>query len=162
MAGLVIPVTHTSANGIPLGAGKNLKKRKMLLLDTGLFQRIMQLEIPDVLFSNELMPVNRGGIAEQFAGLEILKNSSCYQQAELFYWHREALNSSAEVDYLIQKNDMIIPLEIKSGTKGAMNSMFLFLREKRADYGYRLSLENFSEFNNIKVYPLYAVANVMA
>jgi hypothetical protein len=162
MAGLVIPVTHTSANGIPLGTGKNLKKRKMLLLDTGLFQRIMQLEIPDVLFSNELMPVNRGGIAEQFAGLEILKNSSCYQQAELFYWHREALNSSAEVDYLIQKNNMIIPLEIKSGTKGAMNSMFLFLREKRADYGYRLSLENFSEFNNIKVYPLYAVANVMA
>lgn len=162
MAGLVIPVTHTSANGIPLGAEKNLKKRKMLLLDTGLFQRVMQLEIADVLFSNELGLVNKGGIAEQFVGLEILKNSSYYQQTELFYWHREALNSSAEVDYLIQKHDSIIPLEVKSGTKGAMNSMFLFLREKKSGYGYRLSLENFSEYNNIKVYPLYAVANVMA
>jgi len=162
MAGLVIPVTHTSANGIPLGAEKNLKKRKMLLLDTGLFQRIMQLEIADVLLSNNLILVNRGGIAEQFVGLEILKNASCYQQTELFYWHREALNSSAEVDYLIQKHNSIIPLEVKSGTKGAMNSMFLFLKEKQAENGCRLSLENFSEYNNIKVYPLYAVANVMA
>lgn len=161
MAGLVIPVTHTSSNGIPLGAARNPKKRKMLLLDTGLFQRLMQLEISDILFNNELKLVNRGGIAEQFVGLELLKNSSCYHQTELFYWHREALNSSAEVDYLIQKNDLILPLEVKSGTKGSMNSMFMFLREKQSTYGYRLSLENFSEYDKIKAYPLYAVTNIL-
>lgn len=161
MAGLVIPVTHTSANSIPLGAEVNTKKRKMLLLDTGIFQRLMQLDISELLFTDEFSLVNKGGIAEQFIGLEILKNASCYNQTELFYWHREALNSNAEVDYLIQKNNDIVPFEIKSGLKGSMNSMFLFLKEKNASYGCRISLENFAEYENIKVYPLYAYANII-
>lgn len=161
MAGLVVPVTHTSANGIPLGAEVNPKKRKMLLMDTGIFQRIMQLDISELLFSDEFSLVNKGGIAEQFIGLEMLKNASCYNQIELFYWHREALNSNAEVDYLIQKNSEIVPIEVKSGSKGSMNSMFLFLSEKNAKYGFRLSLENFAEYGNIKVYPLYALGNIM-
>ena len=161
MAGLVVPVTHTSANGIPLGAEVNPKKRKMLLMDTGIFQRIIQLDMSGLLFSDEFSLVNKGGIAEQFIGLEILKNASCYNQIELFYWHREALNSNAEVDYLIQKNNEIVPIEVKSGLKGSMNSMFIFLTEKNTKYGCRLSLENFAEYENIKVYPLYALGNIM-
>jgi predicted AAA+ superfamily ATPase len=162
MAGLVTPVTHSHANGIPLGAEVNLKKRKMLLIDTGLFQRLLQLDISELILSNGFELVNKGGIAEQFVGLEIIKNASCYEQKELFYWHREALNSNAEVDYLIQKHNDIVPIEVKSGTKGSMNSMFLFLNEKKAQYGCRISMENFAEFENIKVYPLYAVANILA
>ena len=161
MAGLVVPVTHTSANGIPLGAEVNPKKRKMLLMDTGIFQRIIQLDISELLFSDEFSLVNKGGIAEQFIGLEMLKNAPCFHQIELFYWHREALNSNAEVDYLIQKNNEIVPIEVKSGLKGSMNSMFLFLTEKNAKYGCRLSLENFAEYKNIQVYPLYALGNIM-
>jgi len=162
MAGLVTPVTHSHANGIPLGAEVNLKKRKMLLIDTGLFQRLLQLDISELILSNGFELVNKGGIAEQFVGLEIIKNASCYEQKELFYWHREALNSNAEVDYLIQKQNDIVPIEVKSGTKGSMNSMFIFLKEKKAQYGCRISMENFAEFENIKVYPLYAVANILA
>jgi len=161
MAGLVIPVTHTSANGIPLGAEVNPKKRKMLLLDTGIFQRLLQLDISELLFSHKLNLVNKGGIAEQYIGLEILKNASCYTQPELFYWHREALNSNAEVDYLIQLNNEILPLEVKSGSKGSMNSMFIFLKEKNAKFGYRLSLENFTKYDNIQVFPLYAFGNII-
>jgi len=141
MAGLVTPVTHSHANGIPLGAEVNLKKRKMLLIDTGLFQRLLQLDISELILSNGFELVNKGGIAEQFVGLEITKNASCYEQKELFYWHREALNSNAEVDYLIQKQNDIVPLEVKSGIKGSMNSMFLFLKEKR--YSPILTLTNY-------------------
>ncbi|MEN8247524.1 MAG: ATP-binding protein [Bacteroidota bacterium] len=161
LAGLVIPVTHTSANGIPLGAEINPKKRKMLLFDTGIFQRLLKLDISELLFSDELELVNKGGIAEQFLGLEIVKNASCYDQQSLFYWHREALNSNAEVDYLIQKGEKAIPIEVKSGSKGSMTSMFLFLKEKKAKYGYRLSLENFAEYERIKVFPLYAYSNTI-
>jgi len=161
MAGLVFPVSHTSANGIPLGAEVNPKKRKMLLLDTGIFQRLLQLDISELLFSKEFILVNKGGIAEQYIGLEILKNASCYTQPELFYWHREALNSNAEVDYLIQLNNEIVPLEVKSGLKGSMNSMLIFLREKNAKFGCRLSLENFAKYDNIQVFPLYAFGNII-
>ncbi len=78
----------------------------------------------------------------------------------MYYWQREAKSSQAEVDYVIQLQDKIIPLEVKSGTKGTMQSMHLFLKEKKSDFGIRLSLENFSALDNIKVFPLYAVMNI--
>jgi hypothetical protein len=160
MAGLVIPVTHTSANGIPLGAESDFKKRKILIFDTGVFQRLSGLNIRDVLFEESFDPVNKGNIAELFVGLELLKAASCYHYRDLYYWHREALNSNAEVDYLIQKDLEIIPIEVKSGTKGSMQSLHLFLKEKGISYGIRFSLENFSSYGQIKSYPLYSVSEI--
>ena len=161
MAGLVIPVTHTSANGIPIGAESDFKKRKMLIFDTGVFQRLSGLNIQDVLFEESFDPVNKGNIAELFVGLELLKASSCYYHQDLYYWHREALNSNAEVDYLIQKDQEIIPVEVKSGTKGSMQSLYLFLKEKNGPYGIRFSLENFSSYGQIRSYPLYSVSEIV-
>lgn len=160
MAGLVIPVTHTAANGLPLGAEVNPKKRKMLLLDTGIFQRLLGLDVPSVLFENDLDVVNKGAIAEQFVGLELLKYASCYRQESLYFWHREAKSSNAEVDYVIRQNESIMPVEVKSGKKGSMQSMFLFLAEKKAPAGTRVSLENHSTYENIRVLPIYAVSEL--
>jgi len=156
-AGLVIPVTHTSANGIPLGAEANPKKQKMLPFDTGIFLRLLHLDIREIILSREFSVINKGNVAEMFAGLEWIKYHSPYQKTELYYWHREARNSNAEIDYLFTKNDAIIPVEIKAGTKGAMRSMYLFMNEKKLSFGIRMSMENFSSYGSIEVYPLYAV-----
>lgn len=160
-AGLVIPVTHTSANGLPLGAESNVKKRKLLIFDTGIFQCLLGLNISDFIFSDDFQLINKGSLAEQFVGLEILKASSCYSQTNLYYWHREALNSNAEVDYVIHKLDNIIPVEVKSGTKGSMRSMYLFLDEKKRNTGCRFSLEPYTSYNKIVTCPLYAVSDYM-
>lgn len=160
MAGLVLPVTHTAANGLPLGAEVNPKKRKMLLLDTGIFQRLLGLNIPEILFEDDFDVINKGAIAEQYVGLELLKASSCYRQESLYFWHREAKSSNAEVDYVIQQHENILPIEVKSGKKGSMQSLFLFLAEKRAPVGIRFSLENYSTYNNIEVFPIYAVSEL--
>ena len=162
MAGLVIPVTHSSANGIPLGAERNIKKRKMLIFDTGIFQRLLGLEISEVLFEDDFDLLNKGAIAELYVGLELLKSSSCYEQQDLWYWHREALNSNAEVDYIIQRQQEIIPVEVKSGKKGSMQSLFLFLKEKKSPFGIRFSTENYSSYNQIRVCPLYHVGGSKA
>jgi predicted AAA+ superfamily ATPase len=160
MAGLVLTVTHTAANGLPLGAEANPKKRKMLLLDTGIFQRLLGLNISEILFEDDFDIINKGAIAEQFVGLELLKNSSCYRQENLYFWHREAKSSNAEVDYVIQQNETILPIEVKSGKKGSMQSLFLFLSEKKTSYGIRFSLENYSSYGNIKVLPIYSVSEL--
>jgi predicted AAA+ superfamily ATPase len=159
-AGLVIPVIHTSSNGIPLGAEVNLKKQKIILLDTGIFQRLLGLQLSDILFSEDFDVINKGAIAEQFVGLELIKNSSPYMPENLYFWTREKEKSQAEVDYVVQKSEKIIPIEVKSGKSGKMQSMHLFLHEKQVDYGIRTSLENFSKYDKIKVYPLYAIGNV--
>jgi predicted AAA+ superfamily ATPase len=160
-AGLVIPVTHSSANGIPLGAQENPKKQKFILIGTGILQWLMGLQLSEIFLSNDFSMVNKGYIAEQMAGMELLKSSSCYEQTQLYYWHREALNSNAEVDYIIQQGEKIIPIEVKSGTIGKMQSMHLFLKEKQSEYGIRTSLENFVQYDKIKIYPLYAIGNIM-
>ena len=159
-AGLVIPIVHTSANGIPLGAEVNFKKQKIMLLDTGIFQTLLGLQLSDILFSDDFDVVNKGAIAEQFVGLELIKNSSPYMPKNLYFWTREKEKSQAEVDYVIQRDEKIIPIEVKSGKSGKMQSMHLFLTEKQAQYGIRTSLENFSQYDKISVYPLYAIGNI--
>ncbi len=157
MAGLIIPVTHSSANGMPLGAERNTKKTKYLIFDTGIFQRIAGLEINSVLFEEDFNQINKGALAELSTGMELIKATSCYLQPELFYWQRETKSSNAEIDYLIQQNNKILPIEVKAGTKGSMQSLHLFLKEKNIKKGYRFSNENYSSYQQILVYPLYAV-----
>jgi len=156
-AGLVIPVVHSSSNGIPLGGDVNFKKQKFILLDTGIFQRLLGLELSDVLLGDDISLVNKGAIAEQYVGLEFLKSASCYEQENLYFWSREKPKSNAEVDYVIQRGEKIIPVEVKSGSSGKMQSIGIFIAEKKSEYGIRTSLENFSSYNEIRVYPLYAV-----
>jgi predicted AAA+ superfamily ATPase len=160
MSGLVVPVTHTSANGIPLGAEINAGRRKMLLIDTGIFQRLAGLNLSETVLNNDFESINKGSLAELFVGLELLKSESCYEQHALYYWHREAKSSNAEVDYIVQKNQKILPIEVKAGKQGSMQSLRLFMEEKKVKYGIRTSLENFSEYNDIRVYPLYAIGNL--
>jgi len=158
LAGWVIPVTHSDANGIPIGAEADPKKRKMMLLDTGIFQRILGLDFT-ALYSEANFPfVNKGLLAEQFWGLEYIKYQSPEVYPDLYYWQREG-KSNAEVDFLAQKSGSIYPIEIKSSGKGQMQSLRVFLSEKKQTHGYRFSLENFAEYQDIKVFPLYAVSN---
>ena len=161
MAGLVIPVIHTSANGIPLGAEINPQKQKILLLDTGLLQRLQSLDLADIILSDDFDLVNKGSIAEMYVGLELLKNASCYVPKQLYYWQREQKNNHAEIDYIIQQGNQIIPIEVKSGTSGKMQSLHIFMDEKQTAYGIRTSLENFTRYGKVKVYPLYAVSNIV-
>lgn len=159
MAGLIIPVMHSACNGIPLGAQVNPKFQKYLLFDSGIFQRLLGLNLGEYLLGNDFDSINKGAIAELSVGLELIKNQSPTQQHLLYYWQREAKNSQAEVDYVIQKNEAVIPIEIKAGRKGSMQSLFLFLKEKQKPMGVRFSLENFSEIPSVQIYPLYAVNN---
>ena len=99
--------------------------------------------------------VNRGKLAEMFVGLEIEKAAGPFAEAQLFYWHREARSSNAEVDYLLQKGDGIVPVEVKSGKKGAMKSLGMLMDEKDLPLGLRFSQENLSCCGRIRVLPLY-------
>ncbi|MFN6092378.1 MAG: ATP-binding protein [Bacteroidota bacterium] len=157
MAGLIYPVTHTSANGVPLGAEINPKKVKYLIYDTGVYQRLLGLDLSSLMLADNIDVINKGNIAELYVGLELIKTADPYVPLSLYYWQRDSRNSQAEVDYVISKENNIYPLEVKSGTKGSMQSMYLFLEEKKRSLGYRLSLENFGVLNQIQIVPLYAV-----
>jgi predicted AAA+ superfamily ATPase len=133
----------------------------MFLFDTGLFQQALGLDISQIFVTNDFKTVNRGALAEIFVGLELVKNSSCYSKFPLYYWQREKSQSNAQVDFLLQRGEQILPIEVKSGTQGAMQSLRLFMKEKRIETGIRTSLENFAQYENINVYPMYAISNLL-
>jgi predicted AAA+ superfamily ATPase len=161
MAGLIVPVIHTSANGIPLGAESNLKKQKLMFLDTGIYLSLSGQDLTDIIIGTDLEMINKGKIAEMFVALEIQKSLPKNSEPQLYFWHRESKSSTAEVDFLIQQGDKIIPIEVKSGKSGKMQSLHLFMTEKQSEYGIRTSLENFSQYDKISVYPLYAIRQIM-
>ena len=160
MAGLAHPVTHSAANGIPLGAEINPKYRRIIPCDTGIFLHILGIEKSKVLLAEDFKAINRGTLAEIFTGLELLKTGRTHVRRQLYCWHREKAQSSAQIDYLIQRGTAIIPIEVKSGTQGGMKSLRVFMKEKNINRGIRTSLENFSREDDFDIYPLYAVSNI--
>lgn len=177
LAGLVIPVIATSGNGIPLDAEANEKNMKILLLDSGLLLSVLQLEgnlaqhLVDLIMTGSPQDlVNKGGLVEMVAGLELLRNKPCVQRQKMFYWKKSG-NSIAEIDYLDTFHLKVTPIEIKSGTQGGMKSLWQFMREKRLTEAIRCSFENFGEFTytdpqadnaerHITIIPLYALENL--
>lgn len=160
-AGLVYPVVHSAANGIPLGAETNERYQRMVLFDTGILMRMLGLNLAELFVQGIENLTNKGSLAEVFVANELVKNSSCYEPPQLFCWHREKKDSQAEVDFVVQKGYDIIPIEVKAGTRGSMQSLRIFMQEKHSAYGVRTSQENFAQYDNIKVYPLYAISNLI-
>ena len=176
-AGLVIPVIATSGNGIPLDAEANEKNMKILLLDSGLLLSVLQLEgnlaqhlVELIMTGSPQDLVNKGGLVEMVAGLELLRNKPCVQRQKMFYWEKSG-NSIAEIDYLDTFHLKVTPIEIKTGTQGGMKSLWQFMREKRLTEAIRCSFENFGEFTytdpqadnaerHITIIPLYALENL--
>jgi len=161
MAGLIYPVTLTAATGLPLAALQNRKFRKYLIFDTGIYQRFLKLNLGGSFHPENIAQINKGAFAELLAGLEIMKASPVNFPLSLHYWQREKAGANAEVDYIVQQHNNIVPIEVKANTKGSMQSIFQFLKEKNYPYGIRTSMENFGTFQNIQVYPLYAVSQVI-
>lgn len=161
MAGLVHKVYHSSGQGIPIAAEVNHKKFKALLHDTGIFLQNTGLKLSEFLIAKNIDMLNKGNLSEMFVGLELVKYSDVHERKQLYYWHREQRGSCAEVDFLIEQENTVIPVEVKSGTSGKMQSMNLFLNEKKLQKGIRISLENFSKYGKIEVYPLYAISNLV-
>jgi len=160
-AGIINQVLHSSGNGIPLGAEADLQKYKLIMLDIGLNQQILGLNLKDWFIEPAVNLVNKGALAENFVGQEILAYANSTTKQQLYYWHREKKRSHAEVDYLVNIERNIIPIEVKSGQGTTMQSMRIFL-ESHPDspWGIRFSIHNYSFFDNIYSLPLYAVCSI--
>ena len=178
IAGILHPVTHTDANGLPLGSEEDKSYQKMLLLDTGLLLRLLNMSLGDVselttqiLTASATDLANKGPMAEMVVGLEMLHNMSPNIRHELYYWVRHAKNSQAEIDYIATYLQTVVPIEVKADTQGGMKSLWAFMRDKRLHYAIRCSTENFGKFDyvdnqannevrHVRICPMYAIARI--
>ena len=159
LAGVIKPVYMSYASGLPLAAEINEKKFKLNFVDIGLMQNACGLQ-SDIGMTQDFMQVNSGAVAEQFVGQELRAYSDSHQESRLFFWARDKRNSSAEVDYIINAGSDIFPLEVKAGKTGTLKSLRLFLREKKAKFGIRISQDKLSYIDNILSVPLYMIEQI--
>ncbi len=131
-------IMHTSGNGLPLGAESNEKFFKMLLIDIGLVSVQLGLDPTLRSRSDRLAFVNKGGIAEQFVGQQIRSFQAPLTDPTLFYWQRTG-GRQGEIDYIIHHNNLVVPIEIKSGTAGSMKSLHQFMADKNLDLAVRFN-----------------------
>lgn len=162
MAGLIHPVKSSTCESIPLGSGNKNISIKILVFDSGAYLTKQGYDATQILEAVDLESMNKGALVEMQTGLELLKNSERYQNENLYYWKRTGAN--AEVDYVIQQGNTIIPVEVKSNSTGKMQSMAEYLKSHDAPYGIRISIENFAastiQNKQIKVIPVYGVNTI--
>ena len=83
--------------------------------------------------------INNGGMAEQLAGQLLRTIIPAYIPPSGYYWQREEKNGQAEVDYVIQHENQIIPIEVKAGTTGTLKSLHQFIKEKKRTIALRVN-----------------------
>jgi len=159
-AGLAYKINHSSARGLPLGGQIKENRFKIVLFDIGIYQRLLGLDLSEYVISDYDTLLNRGNLAEIFVCNELIATGVRHIRPEIYYWHRENRGSNAEIDYLISAKGKIVPLEVKAGTKGQMQSIHLFLNERSLSRGIRLSAENFGKYDKIWTIPVYAAGNL--
>ncbi len=134
-------VFGSAANGIPLGAELQDKYLKVLFLDVGLCSSLLGLVLDQLNAIKDITLINSGGISEQVVGQLLRTIAPFYLEPELYYWHRSEKSSNAEVDYVIQFRNKVIPLEVKSGSTGSLKSLHLFMGLKKYAYAVRVNAD---------------------
>ncbi len=155
-AGIMNRVFSTSGAGLPLSMHKKENVFKVLFADVGLMQRMLGISA-EIYMGKNLLDVYRGSVAEQYVGQQLLALLPPYSDEGLFYWHRDKLNSQAEVDYLWQFDSHIIPVEVKSGKTGRLRSLHQFFIEYKPPLAIKISRNPHNFQDNILSVPLWGI-----
>ncbi len=132
-------VQGCAANGVPLAAELHEKYFKEIFLDVGLCSAALGIGLQQLNSISEIILVNEGGIAEQVAGQLLRTIFPPYIQPALYCWNRDEPGSSAEVDYVIQHGNKVIPVEVKAGSTGSLKSLHLFMQAKKSSIAVRIN-----------------------
>ncbi len=145
MAKVVRLAYHTDGTGIPLGATINEKVFKPYFLDVGLVNAACGVQwIPDEEIRSKRF-INEGKLAEQFVVQHLHTLGSPNMPSLLTYWLREGRSNNAELDFLIQVEGVILPVEIKAGKGGALKSLGEYAKLREPQLALRFDLNPSSQ-----------------
>ena len=145
-AGILLKVQLIGKPQIPMLIDENQNSFKLYLLDVGIFNKLAGVEISNILQDKKFDYI--GAITETFVAQQFTAN-----RHKLYYW---SSGNTAEVDYLLQTPDGIIPCEVKSDANVISKSLNVYVAKHKPKYAIRISAKNFGFENNIKSVPLYA------
>lgn len=146
-AGIVLKCQKTEHGMDPISVYSDLSSFKLYMGDVGLLTAKTGISHHVVLNgeNNYFM----GAIAENYVAQALTAKGY-----HLYYW---SSGNSAELDFLLQKEGLIIAIEVKHDTNTKSKSMSEFLKRYKPDRAYKISLKNFGQAENFTAIPLYSV-----
>lgn len=150
-AGLLIKVHRVNKPGIPLKAYEDLEAFKIFILDTGLLCSMTNLSSKVLLEGNRLFTEFKGALTEQYVCQQMMSELN----TEPFYW--SAKDGKAEIDFLFQNDDEIVPVEVKAEINLQAKSLKVYRDTFNPKTAFRFSLSNYSDYGILKDIPLYDI-----
>lgn len=147
-SGIINQVYKVNAE-LPLEMHKDLASFKVYMSDVGLFVNKARYPLYQIDLAEPPTMIAMGPLTENYVANELR-----IKGYELYYWESEG---TAELDFLIQKELDIVPIEVKSGLHTKSRSLDIYMKDKKPNYAIRISEKNFGLENAIKAVPLYAV-----
>lgn len=153
-AGLVYRIPRVSAPSMPLSVYEDFAAFKLYMLDCGLLGAISNTPAALLLIPND-MKESKGAFTESF----ICSQLQFVQDATIGYYSKE--NSKQEIDFLLQQDINILPIEVKAEENLRAKSMQTFLSEHAGLHGLRFSMSDYREQERITNIPLYAALSYL-
>jgi len=150
--GLIHKVQRINKPGLPIKVYIDLKAFKIFLLDVGLLNAMGNVDIRTILEGNDVFKEFKGALTEQY----VLQQLIAQCQLEPYYYSAE--RSSGEIDFIVQKNSRIIPIEVKAEENLKSKSLRAYSEKYSPHYAVRTSLSDFRKENWLMNLPLYAIS----
>jgi predicted AAA+ superfamily ATPase len=147
-AGMVYKVCRISKPFTPLSTYSNNSLFKLFLSDVGLLRKMSGLSPNSILKETNTYTEFKGALTENYILNELIKLTG----KSPYFWKS---GNTAEVDFIIQTNDMIIPLEVKSSVNVKSKSLSVYREKYQPDLSLRTSLLNLKKESNLINIPLY-------
>ena len=154
-AGLIYKVNRCKKAQLPLAAYEDFSAFKMFLSDIGLMGAMSNIPLQSLLNGNMLFSDFKGALTEQF----VLQQMKTNQSLSIYYWSAD--NSRGEIDFLVQQEEKVIPIEVKAEENLQAKSLRVFVERNPGLKGYRFSMSPYREQDWLVNYPLYSVLTIL-
>ena len=150
-AGLLYKVNRTKAGKMPLSAYEDFSAFKLFILDVGLLAAMGKLTSQIILDGDAIFEEFKGALTEQY----VFQQLKTYEDIDIYYWSAD--NSSGEIDFIVQKEGVITPIEVKSTENLQSKSLSAFIKRNPELKGLRFSMSEYKEQDWMKNKPLYSI-----
>lgn len=148
LSGIVTRIHKIEQPQKPLENYRDIDSFKIYVSDVGLLCAKKDINAEDILFLSDELNDFKGGMAENYICCQLTAN-----KYKSYYWLSAR---GAEIDFLIQRENHIIPLEVKSADNVKAKSLNVYMESFNPAYAVKFSMKNFGFEKNRKTVPLYA------
>lgn len=152
--GLVYRINRVKKPDFPLRAYQDFSGFKLFVVDIGLLGAMSHLNARVILEGSRMFEEFKGALSEQYVLQQLIVNP----ENDIFYW--SAKNAESELDFLIQTDEGIIPLEVKAEENLQAKSLKVFMQKYGFRDAVRVSMSGFREQEWLINFPLYNIGNL--